>query len=234
MSLKQRHPGPEMMDNPQVDSAELRLNLNELATINNLLGGHNTTFSALDKLRLSHDQTYHVLDIGCGGGDTILAVHKWANSKGYQFRFTGLDLSEVAISVATFKCENLENVKFECRSFQSLQHRHEDYDIVMCSLFCHHFYDEELEELITIMHQKSKHGFVINDLERNYFAWLGIKILTILFSRSRLVKNDAPLSVRRAFLKTEWKHIFKKLRIENAVVEWKWAFRHAISVKKNA
>ena len=54
-----------------------------------------------------------------------------------------------------------------------------------------------------------------------------------LFSKSYLVKNDAPLSVLRGFKKNEWKNIFEKAGIKNYSIKWKWAFRYLIVVFKS-
>jgi hypothetical protein len=56
--------------------------------------------------------------------------------------------------------------------------------------------------------------------------------LTSLFSKSYLVKNDAPLSVKRGFTSDEWRLLLLKAGIENYTITWCWAFRHLIVVKK--
>jgi hypothetical protein len=55
-------------------------------------------------------------------------------------------------------------------------------------------------------------------------------LLTRLFSKSYLVKNDAPLSVLRGFTKKEWLKYLKKAGATHYAVKWKWAFRHQIIV----
>ena len=74
-------------------------------------------------------------------------------------------------------------------------------------------------------------GFFINDLHRHTLAYYSIKWLSSLFSKSYLVKNDAPLSVARGFTKNEWEQIFKSSGIANFAINWKWAFRHLIICK---
>jgi hypothetical protein len=54
--------------------------------------------------------------------------------------------------------------------------------------------------------------------------------LTSIFSKSYLVKNDAPLSVLRGFKKKEWFAILQQAGATNYSVKWKWAFRHLITV----
>jgi hypothetical protein len=72
-------------------------------------------------------------------------------------------------------------------------------------------------------------GFFINDLHRHFLAYYSIKILTGLFSKSYLVKNDAPLSVQRGFIKKEWEDLMHKSAIDNYSIQWKWAFRWLIT-----
>ena len=71
-------------------------------------------------------------------------------------------------------------------------------------------------------------GFFINDLQRHWLAYYLIHILTQLFSKSYLVKNDASLSVARGFKKLEWQSLFKKAEITHCQITWKWAFRFLI------
>jgi hypothetical protein len=81
------------------------------------------------------------------------------------------------------------------------------------------------------MQRNSREGFFINDLHRHPLAYYSIKILTRLFSASYLVKNDAPLSVRRGFTAKEWKVLLESAGISRFRVSWKWAFRHLVVVR---
>jgi len=49
-----------------------------------------------------------------------------------------------------------------------------------------------------------------------------------LFSKSYLVKNDAPLSVLRGFSGREWKQLLNNAGIDKFELKWKWAFRWLI------
>ena len=58
-----------------------------------------------------------------------------------------------------------------------------------------------------------------------------IKILTALFSRSKLVKHDAPLSVKRGFKREELILLFENAGFQNVSVQWTWAFRYIVIAK---
>jgi hypothetical protein len=62
-------------------------------------------------------------------------------------------------------------------------------------------------------------------------AYYSIKWLTKVFSRSYLVKNDAPLSVKRGFKKNDLIELLKQAGINNYTIEWKWAFRWLVVVR---
>ena len=104
-------------------------------------------------------------------------------------------------------------------------------DIIFSSLFCHHFTEPELIQMLRWMRNNSRYGFFINDLHRHPFAYHSIRILTSLFSKSYLVKNDAPLSVLRGFKKKELEELLKKAGITDYSIKWKWAFRWLVIVR---
>jgi hypothetical protein len=85
--------------------------------------------------------------------------------------------------------------------------------------------DEDLVFMLHWMKQNSRVGFFINDLHRHPLAFYSIQFLTRVFSKSYLVKNDAPLSVKRGFKKKEWKELFDLAGIHNFDCQWRWAFR---------
>jgi hypothetical protein len=85
--------------------------------------------------------------------------------------------------------------------------------------------------LLKAMKEKARLGIVINDLHRHRLAYYSIKWLTTLFSRSSMVKNDAPLSVLRSFSKADWERILDGAGIERYRIRWFWAFRWQVIVR---
>ena len=126
---------------------------------------------------------------------------------------------------------NLHNtdIRFICDDYRNVFQHVKDVDIIHACLFCHHLTEVQLVDLIKFARQNHA-VLVINDLERNPLAYYSIKILTQLFSKSYLVKNDAPLSVLRGFKKKEWLSILKKAGAEKFTVINKWAFRHEVII----
>jgi 2-polyprenyl-3-methyl-5-hydroxy-6-metoxy-1,4-benzoquinol methylase len=213
----------ELLDQPNIPSKDIEVNMQELNTINTLLGGHAITQKGFEQL-LGSAQKISVCEIGCGGGDNLFAIYTFCKKNNIEVQLTGIDINEAALNFAKEKYQYL-NATWLCGDYQKFDGQ---YDIVFNSLFCHHFKDEDLHKIAQWMKKNSRIGFFINDLHRHVIAYYSIKILTQLFSKSYLVKNDAPLSVCRGFTKQELQHFFR-----NASVKWQWAFRYLVIFKHN-
>lgn len=216
----------EILDDPSVPFEEIRQNMQELNTINTLLGGHAITIKGFKKL-LGARKEITICEIGCGGGDNLFVIKEWCKKTGIQAKLTGIDMNAHAIEFARRQYGHL-GIEFVCSDYRD---GNVYPDILFSSLFCHHFSNDELILMLRWMQQHCKAGFFINDLHRHPLAWCSIRVLTKAFSRSYLVKNDAPLSVLRGFKKREWQQLLKKAGMV-ADVSWKWAFRHLIVYQK--
>ena len=73
------------------------------------------------------------------------------------------------------------------------------FDVVMASLFFHHLSNDGCVRVLKNMWQIARHMVLVNDLHRHPVAYFSIRILTTLLSKSIMVRNDAAVSVRRAF-----------------------------------
>lgn len=222
----------ELLDAPNIPKELLFQNLRELDFINRTLGGHTITLAGIKKLVTDKARTYHIIDIGCGGGDAMRSIADWANSNGYKVKLTGVDMNADAIEYMTDYCKGYSEITGIVSDYRNFFKNNEDIDIVHCSLFCHHLRDEELIELFNYL-KYSKIGFVINDLQRHWLAYYSIKYLTRIFNGSLLVKNDAPLSVLRGFKSYELYNLFEKAGLKNISIQWKWAFRYLIVIRNN-
>ena len=146
----------------------------------------------------------------------------------HKINLYGVDIKSVCVQYA--KNENSGNtIKFICDDYKNVYNHVPQIDIIHACLFCHHLLEEEIVELIKFANQ-NKSTLVINDLERNPIAYYAIKLLTKLFSKSYLVKNDAPLSVLRGFTKREWQAIVQLAGVTHYSIKYKWAFRHQVIV----
>ncbi len=228
--LKFRSHTKELLDGDNIPAPDLFRNLKELDTVNTLLGGYNISLSALNTI-VQDQKHYTLVDIGCGGGDTLKYIHKWNTRVGKNISLIGIDIKPVCIEYAALNTAGLP-IRYICDDYRCLYNYEQHVDIIHACLFCHHLDEAQLIELVTFA-LNHKAILVINDLERNSIAYHSIKLLTRLFSKSYLVKNDAPLSVARGFKKREWLDILAKAGAVHYTVKNKWAFRHQVIVYGN-
>lgn len=225
--LSKRSYKKEILDLHTTSFEDIKKTMQELDFINTYLGGHAITLEGFKKL-LKDKKEITVCELGCGGGDNLNAIKKWYSKKKLTINFIGIDINSNCIAFARQQNPSME---FIASDYKEVYFNNNKPDIIFSSLFCHHFIDEELVEMMQWMKANATIGFFINDLHRHIIAYNFIKITTKLFSKSYLVKNDGPLSVLRSFKKKEWKNLLEKASIKNYTIQWKWAYRFLIIVK---
>jgi len=216
-----------MLDEPSIKRELLYQNLKELEIINTYLGGHAISLKGLKQVW--HGKHELIADIGCGGGDSVKVI---AKNFGNKVQVVGLDIKQDCIDYSRKNCETLPNAHFYLDDFMHVFSGKDKPSIVHASLFFHHFTEDQISDFLSLC-QKNNAIAIINDLERNPIAYHSIKMITKAFSKSPLVKNDAPLSVLRGFKKSEWKSILKKAGVKKYSVTNQWAFRHLVIAYPN-
>lgn len=230
--FRHRHPGPELLDDPSIPWADIKRNMEELEFINTWLGGHAINAAGWDRFlqQWPAKKHWHVAEVGCGAGDNLRYLVKRAKQQGLSIQATGIDINPHAIQLAEQK-PGYVGFQWIHADYQQVQFpTTEKPDILFASLCCHHFNGSDLIALLRWMQEQATYGFFINDLHRHPLAYYSIQTLTRLFSRSYLVKHDAPLSVCRGFTRAEWVNQLHEAGIQQPKIEWKWAFRHLITV----
>ncbi|GMQ25690.1 class I SAM-dependent methyltransferase [Algoriphagus sp. oki45] len=230
----QRSTQKELMDDLDCSGPVLEQTLRELKTINRWLGGNHVTTDGLETLIQAFPQSsYSIADLGCGGGDMIRIMNEWAKKRQIKADFTGIDANRNIIELAKVRQKGIGSFRWEVCNVFDPEFSADKVDFATCTLFTHHFADQELVELLIAVRKKAKLGCVINDLHRHPLAYYSIRVLTRLFSKSPMVRHDASLSVLRSFTKKDWQIILKKAGIENYQIRWFWAFRWQICIKFN-
>ena len=223
MFIKRNH-SLEMMDDFSIKDERIDFALNELRIINKYLGGNSISTTGVGKLL---DKTTSVnikiLDAGAGASFPFLSM---------KINKSNIEIFSVDKNIRACKYlkRNSSDIKVVCADILNLPFKEKYFDIIHASLFLHHFNEEQLKRIFYLFKETSKLGIIINDLRRNIFAYLAIKMLTILFSKSEMVKNDAPLSVKRGFIKSDLLRLLSAINFFNFDIKRKWAFRWLIVI----
>lgn len=231
--FSKRSSAEEIMDDLHCSGEVLHQTLWELENINYLLGGNQVTLNGLNQLLedvpLSKD--LHIVDLGCGGGDILKLIRRLLDLKKFTGTLTGIDANPNVIKFATNNTPTSYRIQYESLNIFSEDFRARKFDIVTGTLFFHHFTTEQLVAFFKQLKNQASVGLIINDIHRHWFSYYSIKWLTQIFSRSRMVRHDAPLSVLRAFSKDELQGILEQSGIINFRIKWRWAFRWQVIVR---
>lgn len=229
--FSERSAEAEMMDDFSLGYEIINPIMDELEVVNTLLGGYSVFFDALKKFKLEPGMT--ISDWGCGGGDSLRVLSNWAQKRNLELQFIGVDATASAIEYAKNKALHCPDISFIHADVLSDTLHTNQFDIVISSLFTHHFENVSWIELIKKMLQCCRHGVVVNDLHRHWFAYHSIGLLTRIFSKSVMVKHDSKLSVLRGFTRLELVDLLSKAGITNYRLKWKWAFRWQLIIYKD-
>ena len=232
ISLRVRSETPELMDDLACQGEVVDQTLRELEIINRWLGGNVVTIQGLHRLLRLRDRTALTLvaDIGCGSGDMAVRMAEWARERKRNVEVIGIDANPNIIRYALSQPRPRPGVSFKVINVLDSEFAQLKFDIVVATLFMHHFTRDQLIGLFRTLKQQTTTGFVVNDIHRHFLAYHSIRLLTYLFSRSAMVRYDAPLSVRRAFTRRELEEILRLADIDSYTLRWKWAFRWQLIV----
>jgi ubiquinone/menaquinone biosynthesis C-methylase UbiE len=219
------------MDDLDVPEGEVRRALHELEIVNRWLGGYSVVLGALGRLDWPREPAV-IMDLGCGGGDMLRAISAWADKKQRRVRLVGVDRNPAMTRYAGNKSLKYPSISFRTADVFDPALLADAPHIAMCSLFAHHFDQDELVKLVQHMHRLARRAVIINELHRHPIAYQSIKTLTALFSRTYLVKYDAPLSVARSLTRGEWQEVMKAAGINGYSIRWRWAWRWEIIIEK--
>lgn len=226
ISLKTRSSEEEIMDDFSQSGEVIKQTLKELDRINTLLGGNQVSTNGLKKL-LSKEKgnSFYIADLGCGGGDLMVEMSKWGNKNGYNLSFTGIDANASIVDYARENTKSYSNIDYKDLNIFSPEFKKMKFDVVHCSLFTHHFTDEQLSILIKQLLTQSKIGIVINDLHRHTISYYFTKWVISALSKSEMVRYDSIVSVARSFKRKELLSILEKAETRHFSLTWKWAYR---------
>ncbi|MBC2843945.1 methyltransferase domain-containing protein [Winogradskyella flava] len=226
-----RSTATEIMDDFSMKGELLRDTLDKLGQINKWLGGNHVTLNGLKELLKDQpkDKAYTIIDLGCGHGDILRLIADYGRHHNYSFHLIGIDANQDAIKYANELSKDYGELTFKNLDIFSKDFENLDYDMVLSTLFLHHFNQNEIHTLLKKLTAKSKLGIVINDLHRNKMAYGLFKLLGLVISNHMIVQ-DGLTSILRAFKREELESISEQLNLKSQI-RWKWAFRYQWLIK---
>lgn len=182
---------------PEAGSRSLR----DLVRINRYLGGHEALRSALRQVAPAGPFT--VLDVGAASGDS-----------GAVMRESFPQATVVSLDYKTHHLLRASQPKLAADAFR-LPFTSNSFDVVTCSLFLHHFTDDQIVVLLNEFAGVARQAVVINDLERHRLAYYFLPATRWLFGWDRITLHDGPISVQAGFTERELRALAQRAGFRN-------------------
>jgi ubiquinone/menaquinone biosynthesis C-methylase UbiE len=189
------------MDMPGLAPSEVIAAYRVLERVNRQLG-HLQSLKRELRRSLAEDRfdqhSMTLLDVGSGSGDLPWELRKLLSGRAIRGQVLVLDRDLTAVQLASSRSllavqGDALHLPFPDRSL----------DLVTAVKFAHHFSGEGLTRLVSEMARVARCRVVILDIRRHWLAYWGFRAWSRLFTRSRLVRYDGPLSVLRGFTRQE-------------------------------
>lgn len=202
--MKRASGATELLDGP-LEAHVLEGNLRDLVRLNRWLGGSRLSWRALQTVMqpVPANHTVSLLDVGTGAGDIPLSLVRRARDAGRRLEVKATDVRPEIVALAERWTANEPGVSLALGASDGIDEPDSSYDIVHASLVMHHLELPEARRLLAEMARVARRAVIVNDLDRGRHWWLGAWLVSRLATANRYTRNDAPLSVRRAYRPAE-------------------------------
>ncbi|MGI8788125.1 MAG: methyltransferase domain-containing protein [Pyrinomonadaceae bacterium] len=224
----------ERLDTGDYTAEEYECCLAELSFINRFLGDETALKKTLlREIKRKNLQTFSVLDVGAGSGEMLRAIAKSARKQNRETKLCGLELNTRSAKAILEESKNYFGKISAARGDAfHLPFADDAFDYAICSLFTHHFTDENVIKILTEMSRVSRRKIFIIDLHRHAAAYFFYKIFCAAFRISSLVREDGSLSILRSFTPDELERLGRAANLENVSVKRYLPFRIVLKGRK--
>lgn len=219
---------PELLDSDLGTPEEIHDTLLDLRGFNQNFGGFNSMTAMLGKVaERCGTRQISFLDVAGGTGEVAETVSARLRKEGVALRAAVLDRAVSHMNALATAPSKIAGDAI------ALPFANGSFDVIGCNLFCHHL---EPDELITFFNEAlrvARLAVVASDLRRNLFHWIAANMGKLIY-RSRLTRNDAPASVRRAYTVDEIKQIASRTQATDSSIERYYFQRLGLTLWKTA
>ncbi|MCB1024369.1 MAG: methyltransferase domain-containing protein [Acidobacteria bacterium] len=216
----------ERIDTGDYTGEEYDRFLKEIRLINLYAGDRRAlSGSLLSEIERRDDPAISLLDIGAGSGELLRVAAKFADKRSSRALLCGLELSG----------RSARSIMEESRRFHQIHHIQGDaldlpflansFDYVICSLFTHHFIDDDIVSILKSISSIARKKIYVIDLHRHIVAYGLFKVITRALMISDLVREDGALSVLRGFKPDELERLAELSGLDNYRVRRSFPFR---------
>jgi SAM-dependent methyltransferase len=205
----------------------------ELQRVNRYLGDASALRrSVLAEIEREGLREFSLLDVGAGSGELLRAAARWAEESGRGAHLVGLELNARSARAILEESEDFPFIGSVRGDAMRLPFADDAFDYTLCSLFTHHFKDEQVERVLAEMARVARRGIFVIDLHRHPAAYYLYTTVGRLFLRNRLIREDGALSILRSFRPVELRRLAARAHLLDISVRRRFPFRLVLSARK--
>ncbi len=233
--FRQRSYELEHLDKGDYTPEEYESCITELQRVNEWLGDASALkHSLLAYIEKRGLRNFSVLDVGAGSGELLRVAADWARRNERRAHMVGVELnsrSAVAILEESKRFPEISAVRGD--AFH-LPFRAGTFDYAICSLFMHHFKENEIICLFRELGRVSRRRIFVIDLHRHPIAYYFYTTIGHLFLHNRLIREDGALSILRGFKPGELLKLAREADLARVEIERRFPYRLIVSAKPQA
>ena len=200
----------EKIDTGDYTAEQYERFLRDIRNINRFIGDERALKrTLLAEIKKEDLKEFSVLDIGAGSGELLRSCAKFARKTGRKTSLLGLELNSRSAESILEESSDFGEISSIRGDALNLPFENNSVDYVMCSLFTHHFAEEDIVKILRKMAGISKRKIFVIDLHRHPVAYGLYNIFTTATFMGHLVKEDGALSVKRGFQTRRARHSCK-------------------------
>ena len=220
----------EHLDKGDYTPAEYEGCLVELRRINEWLGDARALKrSLLKEVVRAQLKWFSVLDVGAGSGELLRVAAVATRRRGGRARLVGLELNERSARAIREESRAYEEIAAVRGDAFHLPFDTGAFDYVICSLFTHHFRNEDVVRVLREFARVARRRVFVIDLHRHPVAYYFYITVGRLFLHNRLIREDGALSIRRGFKPAELRRLAEAAGWQGIKVRRHFPYRLVLS-----
>ena len=224
--FRQRSLELEHLDKGDYSTDEYEGCIVELQRVNRWLGDasalRNSLLKEIERLQLT---SFSVVDAGAGSGELLRVIAEWAQTTKRSARLTGVELNARSAKAIVEESRKLPGITAVRGDAFHLPFRDNQFDYAICSLFTHHFKNDEVVGVLRELSRVAGRGIFVIDLHRHAVAYYFYTTVGHLFLHNRLIREDGALSILRGFKPGELLDLAQRAELESPRVERHFPYR---------
>jgi SAM-dependent methyltransferase len=207
--------------------------IGELQLVNRWLGDASALRgSLLPEIEAARLRQFSVLDVGAGSGELLKVIAEWSKKTDRAATLVGVELNARSARAIVEQQTKFPSISAVLADGFKLPFANDQFDYAICSLFTHHFRNDDAVKILIELGRVARRGIFVIDLHRHPVAYLFFTTVARLFFHNRLIREDGALSILRSFKPQELTELATRAGLKDINVSRHFPYRLVLQARK--